>query len=80
MTKRILNIVPVPVPAPALDAFRTQLSEDVVHPGSRTTSSRRGRARASSTADTNNCWPTLSCWMPVPAQRSRGTTQSRSTR
>lgn len=33
MTKRILNIVPVPVPAPTLDAFRTQLSEDVVHPG-----------------------------------------------
>ncbi|WP_100812190.1 aspartate/glutamate racemase family protein [Microbacterium sp. HA-8] len=32
MTRRILNIVPVPVPPAALDAFRAQLSDEVVHP------------------------------------------------
>lgn len=32
MTKRVLNIVPVPVPAPALDAFRAQLPHEVMHP------------------------------------------------
>lgn len=32
MSKKILNIVPVPVPAPALDAFRAQLPAQAVHP------------------------------------------------
>lgn len=32
MSKRILNIVPVPVPAAALEAFRAQLPDEAVHP------------------------------------------------
>jgi allantoin racemase len=30
---RILNIVPVPVPPEALDAFAAQIPDTVVHPG-----------------------------------------------
>lgn len=33
MSRRILNIVPVPVPALALEAFKAQLPADAVHPG-----------------------------------------------